>query len=277
MEELSVKLKKMKQKSNQDRLSIQSFAKEDPLKRTRHYIRLKVSSTLDRRMAIVKKVPLFAGKSEDTYVAMCTTHLEEVEYKENDHIIVQGDIGDAFYILDSGLLSVRKSSLVEPAKEVDRLKPGAFFGEIALLTEEVRAASIVVISPSAICLRMTKAVFKKMTADIEAKTKVVNSAMARTAVEKVELLRSLSADTKKSLVEALAETKFPASTLICEQGTVGNTFYILIEGECDVTVRVEGSKQDRFISTLMAGEYFGVFSVLLTSYCPRLILSCHHA
>ena len=59
-----------------------------------------------------------------------------------DTIIKQGDVGDLFYMIDYGsvAVSVQKGSKTQT---VARLNPGQFFGELALLNNEPRAATVV--------------------------------------------------------------------------------------------------------------------------------------
>ena len=65
--------------------------------------------------------------------------LEVRTYEPQDCLVREGETGDAFYILKSG------SAIVERGPEaavVNRLYPGDFFGELALLTGEPRKATI---------------------------------------------------------------------------------------------------------------------------------------
>ncbi|MEF3310910.1 peptidase domain-containing ABC transporter [Paenibacillus sp. GYB004] len=65
--------------------------------------------------------------------------LEVRHYEPEACLVLEGEAGDAFYIMKSG------SALVEKGPEatiVNRLYPGDFFGELALLTGEARKATI---------------------------------------------------------------------------------------------------------------------------------------
>jgi len=63
------------------------------------------------------------------------------------HVIVtQGDIGDNFYLLAEGEVSVRVREA--GGKEVAKLSAGMFFGEIAVVTRQPRSATVVAITPS---------------------------------------------------------------------------------------------------------------------------------
>ena len=67
-------------------------------------------------------------------------------YNKGDSIIKQGDIGDKFFIISEGEASAYKRVDEDSKKEelVYQYKKGDYFGERALLTNDARAASIVV-------------------------------------------------------------------------------------------------------------------------------------
>ncbi|MFC5468178.1 peptidase domain-containing ABC transporter [Cohnella suwonensis] len=60
-------------------------------------------------------------------------------YEAMEYLVQEGEAGDAFYIVKSGTASVEIGA---SAAVVNRLYPGDFFGELALLTGEPRKASI---------------------------------------------------------------------------------------------------------------------------------------
>jgi len=87
--------------------------------------------------------------------------MEVKEYAAHERIIREGETGDAFYLLRSGSAEVIKES--NSGKVLNRLKAGDSFGELALLTGQVRAASIVTIEPSSV-FRLDKADFDRIIA-----------------------------------------------------------------------------------------------------------------
>lgn len=74
-----------------------------------------------------------------------------VSKKKGDVVIKQGDEGDSFYVLEKGALDCTK--LMNPTDTEDKYlkeyKPGESFGELALLYNAPRAATIVVKSSTA--------------------------------------------------------------------------------------------------------------------------------
>jgi CRP-like cAMP-binding protein len=56
--------------------------------------------------------------------------------------VKQGEEGDAFYVISSGQVDV-----IENRRRVGRLSAGSYFGEIALLTDEARTATVRAATP----------------------------------------------------------------------------------------------------------------------------------
>ncbi|HEY0080775.1 MAG TPA: peptidase domain-containing ABC transporter [Pyrinomonadaceae bacterium] len=71
-----------------------------------------------------------------------------IDYPAGQYIIREGEPGDAFYILRQGSARVVKES--EGGRTLAQLKAGDAFGELALLTGEPRAASIITQEPSSV-------------------------------------------------------------------------------------------------------------------------------
>jgi CRP-like cAMP-binding protein len=67
-----------------------------------------------------------------------------VEFTPAAEVISEGEIGSSFYLIVTGGVRVTVDSLEGP-KEVARLGPGAFFGEMAVLNNEPRTASVMAI------------------------------------------------------------------------------------------------------------------------------------
>ncbi|XP_064634517.1 cAMP-dependent protein kinase regulatory subunit-like isoform X2 [Lineus longissimus] len=74
--------------------------------------------------------------------------LEPALFEDNAEIVRQGEPGDDFFIITEGCAAVlqRKSENEEPV-EVGKLGPSDYFGEIALLLDRPRAATVVARGP----------------------------------------------------------------------------------------------------------------------------------
>jgi len=94
---------------------------------------------------------------------MLINALSEVIFLEKEMILGQGEATDhpgstCLYIIKSGRASVHKDG-----EQVAVLKDGDFFGEMGLVNEEPRSASIVSASTTLSCLTLSKAAFGLLT------------------------------------------------------------------------------------------------------------------
>lgn len=69
-------------------------------------------------------------------------------YETGERVFAQGQKGDAFYIIYKGSVSVRLKRWLVLSKTVATLKEGDFVGEIALISDEPRTASVVCDEPT---------------------------------------------------------------------------------------------------------------------------------
>jgi CRP-like cAMP-binding protein len=82
--------------------------------------------------------------------------LKKRKAKPGEVIIKQGEIGDKFYLIGSGAVTVSINK-----KKVTELGDGDFFGEMALVTDLPRTATITVVEPTNLFL-LYKRDFKKI-------------------------------------------------------------------------------------------------------------------
>ena len=70
--------------------------------------------------------------------------LTEVTFKNEEYVIRQGEASENLYIIAEGRVRItKKEEGAAEARHVMELGPGAYFGERALLTNEVRAANVI--------------------------------------------------------------------------------------------------------------------------------------
>ncbi|KAF0974068.1 hypothetical protein FDP41_006678 [Naegleria fowleri] len=97
----------------------------------------------------LKRVPILETLTDYERMTVADALVQETYDAETDkgrYIIRQGDRGDAFYIIIEGEVVVKKkanlSDINAPEEELTRLSVGDYFGEIALLTDQTRQASV---------------------------------------------------------------------------------------------------------------------------------------
>jgi cAMP-dependent protein kinase regulator len=80
-----------------------------------------------------------------------------------------------------------------------------------------------------------------------------------------EMVRAVDSSEVEAVVGALFEVRVSAGEVVIRQGEDGDNFYIVDEGECDVYVSSGG--QQRLVSSLRQGNYFGELALMYN--CPR--------
>lgn len=85
-------------------------------------------------------------------------------FKKGDVIIRQGERGDAFYIIESGTVDVFTTEKGD--EPIARLESGHFFGEKALISEDVRQATCIA-SSDVNCLTLTREDFVRMLGNLQ--------------------------------------------------------------------------------------------------------------
>jgi len=99
---------------------------------------------------------------EPEKIPAITTKLVEKTYSPGQDIIVQGEKGDAYYIVKSGRVAVlvKESNAASP-EQVAVLNAGEAFGEEALIRDKPRNATVRTLEPTTV-LALTKADFDRL-------------------------------------------------------------------------------------------------------------------
>jgi signal transduction histidine kinase len=95
--------------------------------------------TLDRRIEVLRNA--FPSLSEDT-LAYVARNAREIRVAAGDRICEEGETGDAFYLILSGRVQVSKFLELGTQHLLNELHPGHFFGELALVEDAPRVASV---------------------------------------------------------------------------------------------------------------------------------------
>src|SRR5262245_25379705 len=103
----------------------------------------------------LKDVPFFSSMSEPDLAAIAK-ETEELSVAAGTVLAREGDLGDEFFVIKSGTAEVTHGGA-----PVDELGAGDFFGEIALIREERRTATVTATSPMVLVV-MTGSSFRSL-------------------------------------------------------------------------------------------------------------------
>jgi CRP-like cAMP-binding protein len=174
-----------------------------------------------------------------------------------EQVIVQGKMGDTFFVMEKGEVSVSVNK-----KDVGVIKAPAAFGELALMYNSPRAATITC-TEYGVLWYADRSTFRQTMALAAAQ----GSSGRREFLAKVPLLKGLSNMQMAQLAEAFSEVRYDSGEDIIVQGTEGSKFYVCSEGQ--VTIRKRDNPTAEYVNLvdLPAGSFFGERSLLMNQ--PR--------
>ena len=131
----------------------------------------------NQKVELIRKVPLFSrcSKRELEQIARIA---DEIDLREGKEMTRQGARGREFFVLLQGDADVIKDN-----GRINTLGPGDFFGEIALVSDTPRTATVVATTPVR-ALVVTDRSFRRLLGDMpEIQAKVLQALAERLAPE----------------------------------------------------------------------------------------------
>lgn len=179
----------------------------------------------------------------------------KVHMSKGTEIIRQGDEGDNFYVIETGSVEFYVSRNDRPATKVGTASVGHSFGELALLYNSPRAATVLALEDT-VLWALDRETFQMMLVTAENTKK-------RKYEEFLTGIKIFHGLTKLELVQLsdmLKPLTYRPGEQIIEQGENGSRFYIISEGKA--TCVVNDSRQEYVVCRYSPGGYFGELALL---------------
>jgi ABC-type lipoprotein export system ATPase subunit/CRP-like cAMP-binding protein len=207
-------------------------------------------------------VQALAALTQDQLVEVARRVKPQV-YGRDASIIRQGEVGDKFYILLDGKADVLVEQPGGTEMVVSQLKPGQYFGEMALMGNGIRTATVKAAADSE---ARVAAVDQKTFNELVADSRVLREELAgiisqRSTASAVEDLSALKQDTLLARVQGVQARTYEKGVEVMRQGALGHSFYIIEDGKVDVLVR-DGDGRQKRLNQLKRGQHFGEMALL---------------
>ncbi|MBL8939799.1 MAG: cyclic nucleotide-binding domain-containing protein [Archangium sp.] len=207
------------------------------------------------------KIPLFSDLPEDAFIALferCPLRRAE----PGDRIIEQGSQGTSFFVICAGKVRVLRTD-GDATRELATLDEGAFFGEMALLSDAPRSASVEAASEDTQLLEIPAIVLTDLSTQYPtvatALKKFCRQRLLANLMNSAALFKPFTKSERRDLVQRFrARDAVPGEVLIRE-GQPSDGLYVVLTGEVSVAV---GGRQ---VATLKEGQVFGEMSLLTRS------------
>ncbi|KAF8486681.1 cyclic nucleotide-binding-like protein [Gautieria morchelliformis] len=252
-----------------------------------HLKRIKASISRDRNF-------LFRDLNEEQETGVLNA-MQETRVPAGHVVIRQGDDGNYFYIVEEGLLycyirddkeslpPVPEGVVAEnftPAdydarfgRKVTVCKENDSFGELALMYNHPRAASVVAVEASTLW-QLDRITFRKIVTQIARRRRK----MYEDFLKGVPLLSPLDDVERSKIADVLTSEQYADGEAVVNQGDPGDTFYFVEEGEAVTTKRQKtdsGEWEEVQFGTYKNGDYFGELALLRTAPRAATVRAVH--
>lgn len=184
--------------------------------------------------------------------------VEVSEFQEGEEIIRQGTPNDKMYVLVEGEAVVFKGAGQERA-QVDRLKEGAFFGEVALITQQDWAATVEAATPCTtlvISREMMGELIHDQPAVLQVMLRFFRQRMVKALTDTHPMFRLFSAEEREWLVHRFQFIEALPGSALLKEGQETDGMYVMISGRGEVL------RQGQILRGVSPGDIFGKTSLL---------------
>lgn len=173
----------------------------------------------------IKGNTLFASLAA-AQMAMVVDAMTPLDAVVGQAVIIEGDTGDYFYVVESGEYEVFLKKAGD--KAVHTYKNGSAFGELALMYNTPRSATVRCTVPGRL-FALERNVFRGILMSVHKEESLGVTGFLKS----ISLLAALTDEQREAVAEVLEEITFKDGDLIVKQGDPADALWLIKEGECD--------------------------------------------
>ncbi|MBL0212916.1 MAG: cyclic nucleotide-binding domain-containing protein [Myxococcales bacterium] len=200
--------------------------------------------------------PLFAGLPKQALEAL-VENLTIVPLETGVALFREGDPGDALYVIVEGEVAVQAEG--PPRVEMARLGPGSFIGEVALMTDQPRSATVTALEPSEL-LRIDRMTLSRVLANhgdvLRAVLRFVRERLVDRWMRTSPLFRPFDDEQRNLLAARFKFLEIESDTKLLAAGVRPDGLYIVLAGTYQV------QRNGVTVATVGPGELIGETALL---------------
>jgi len=206
-----------------------------------------------RRLALLR-TPVFAELPADT-LEYLIAHLELRDLYNSEVIFREGDAGATMFVISEGEIEVETAG-----QDLATLGAGAFFGEIALVTDLPRSATVRAkgkVELLALDRDVVRGAAERSPQILTALLHFVRDRLVDRVARTSPLFQPFSETERAQLASRFEVVEVDAGTQLITFGQRADGLYVMLAGKVDVARAGEGS-----LATLASGDVFGEMSLM---------------
>jgi CRP-like cAMP-binding protein len=204
--------------------------------------------------------PLF-GSLDAASMRALIKRVKLVSLDEGEVLFRQGDLADTLYVVASG--AVIPIAEEDARKKLAVLESGAFFGEIGLMTNQPRNATIQAIVDSrllAIDRKAMWALIRRHKGVLEVMLRFLRDRLIDRLIRTNPLFGAFPAKERPRIAKHFRFLEVRSGARMIEQGRTAENLFVLLAGSAQVIQM--GTDSDKVLAELESGAIFGEMSLL---------------
>ena len=213
----------------------------------------KTDEQRERLTEAVSTILLFRSLDSDQMQEVIDAMFEK-KVQPGTHVIEQGDDGDNFYVIESGVFDVLVNTDTGQ-KKVHEFEDKGSFGELALMYNMPRSATVKAATQGTLW-----AMDRKSFRSIILKSAFKKRKMYEELLESVPMLKSLDSYERMNLADALTPQIYADGDCIMKEGDEADGLYFIEQGSCRVTITKDNKQAE--VARPGKGRYFGEMALV---------------
>ncbi len=219
---------------------------------------------LRRAGSVLEALPFLPMDSAADRSALAE-HLRPRHVSAGCTVVRQGEAPDGFYLIRGGVASVEQVSPDGDTRLLATLGPGDYFGELTLLNQAPRSATVRARTPLELYFLDSGHFHRWIENHVRDESVVRRRMIDRARLERFPLLSGLTPSERDQVLAHSEMHPYGSGETIVRQGDTGDRFYLIADGRCEVLVRPDGTSPAASSATRSpssSGEYFGEIALL---------------
>jgi CRP-like cAMP-binding protein len=208
--------------------------------------------------------PLFSKLPREVFLELIEL-LQMRWVNGGEHIITEGEQGHSMFILIQGTVRVVRTPENAPPLTLAELAEGSFFGELGLISDAPRLASVIAIRDCTL-LEVTREMLAQLGARFPAFEPVVQQfykdRLLGNLLESNPVFQPLPDEHKRAIAQRFQTRTVEPGTVLLQQGQRSQALHLLLRGRCSV-VHQDPEGGERPYPDMTEGALFGEISLLL--------------